>query len=126
MSSVPAERNAILMDMSYRAFFYRSKRAPFMTTEFQAQLWGGIQTLLKKDLGDEALRRRFQSGPRGPHYPCIMGHAQQYQKASSSHLNPFTSSSYETMQTPQLTLWDRENREAVRAFQNLEVVQCLL
>ena len=82
MTSVPNERNAILMDTHRHAFFYRSKRATFMTLEFQKQLWNGIQTLLRKDLGDEELRRHFKNGPRGTHFPCIMGHAQQYQKVS--------------------------------------------
>jgi hypothetical protein len=93
MSSVPSERNAILMDMHHLAFFYRSKRATFMTREYEVQLWEGIQTLLKKDLSDEELQRRSRKGPRGPHFPCIMGHAQQYQKVSSYFI-PFSSDSY--------------------------------
>jgi hypothetical protein len=90
MSSMPNKRNVILMDMHHHTFFYRSKRAMFMTLEFQKQLWDGIQTLLKKDLGDAGLRRHFQNGSRGPHFPSIMGHAQQYQKVSFYRISFFS------------------------------------
>lgn len=68
----------MLLDTQHRNFFYRTKRASFIVPAYQKQLCKGIQDLLAQDLQNDELRRRCQNGPRGSHFPCIMGHAQQY------------------------------------------------
>jgi hypothetical protein len=80
--------------------------------------------MLARDLKSEELRRRCKNGPRGPHFPCIMGHAQQYRSVSPPcfEWNSFLTSA----QTPELARWDRENRGAVLAFQKLPVVVALV
>ena len=70
------------MDKSLRITFYRSKRAIFMTPEMQKEFCNGVIDLLLDDLNDLDLMRKCAKGPRGPHFPCIMGHAQQYQSVS--------------------------------------------
>jgi hypothetical protein len=59
MNSILNERNVILMDMHHHMFFYRLKRATFMTLEYQEQLLEGIQNLLMKDSSDEKLQHCF-------------------------------------------------------------------
>ncbi|KAF8227637.1 hypothetical protein L208DRAFT_1405131 [Tricholoma matsutake] len=80
------ERGAAFIDRDGRTFIYRSFRAPWLPA-LAGDLSDTIQALLQDTLRSKAIEKQQLDAPRGPHYPCIIGHCRQYQK--HPHLTAF-------------------------------------
>lgn len=72
---------AIVTDRGSHIFCYRSTQIPW-GDDMKREFCDGIETLLKKQLSDPELKRKCMNGSRGPHYACVLGHAQQYKDVS--------------------------------------------
>lgn len=125
MRSREKEQSAALLDNARRIFVYRSTMASFLECENnRKQLCAAIEFLLGESLVNEDLMREFDGASRGPHFALIVGHARQYTQA---RLLPCTSAiSHKSAQKPELTEWDRDNRDRVLEFRQLSVVNQLV
>ena len=72
---------ALLIDKELKTFAYRSTQFGFLKDNADA-LHTAIETLLRPHLNNPKLAAEYVNGSRGSHFPCIIGHHQQYTKVS--------------------------------------------
>lgn len=92
--------------------------------EQKIEFCDGIERLLAPQLNDPEVMKQCREGTRGPHFACILGHAQQYRKVISTL--PLLAFFLTFPKTPEISLWDRDNRDAVLEFQALPSVRNLM
>jgi hypothetical protein len=73
----------VLVDSEGRTFVYRTAPLPWLA-ELSIPFHGACQALLSQALGSAALAAKNAKNDRGPHFPCILGHYQQYASVSPS------------------------------------------
>jgi hypothetical protein len=79
--SVLKERGTFIVDADGCVFTYRSFRAQWLCLQ-AGELSEAIRALLGDSLSNPLLRKKCKDGPRGSHFPCIIGHQRQYQRVS--------------------------------------------
>jgi hypothetical protein len=79
--SVPKERGTFIVDADGCMFTYRSFRAQWLCLQ-AGELSKAIEALLGDTLSNPLQETKHKDGPRGPHFPCIIGHQRQYQRVS--------------------------------------------
>jgi hypothetical protein len=79
--SVPKERGTFIVDADGCVFTYRSFRAQWLRLQ-AGELDEAIKALLGDTLSNPSLKKGHKDGPRGSHFPCIIGHQRQYQRVS--------------------------------------------
>jgi hypothetical protein len=121
--SVPKERGTFIVDADGCVFTYRSFRAHWLCLHAR-ELFEAIQALLGDALSNPSLEKKCKHGPRGPHFPCIIGHQRQYQRVgkrieAGSGQMELTPSSF---QDADLTAFHKSNLVKVEAFMKTPII----
>ncbi|KAF8220690.1 hypothetical protein L208DRAFT_1035742, partial [Tricholoma matsutake] len=101
---IPYPRGTFLVDADGCVFTYRSFQAQWLHSQ-AGELSEATQALLGDALMDQSLEKKCKLGPRGPHFPCIIGHQQQYQRSTN------------------LTTFHKNNLAKVEVFMKAPIIQ---
>ncbi|PPQ98313.1 hypothetical protein CVT26_013513, partial [Gymnopilus dilepis] len=97
---------ALLIDRELRTFGYRTTQFNFIRDNIDS-LHSAIEALLRPHLDNPKLAAQHRNGSRGSHFPCIIGHHQQYTTS------------------PTLTQFHIQNADAVQYFCNTPIFKRL-
>ncbi|KAF8891504.1 hypothetical protein CPB84DRAFT_1848987 [Gymnopilus junonius] len=104
--SLSKPKPALLIDRELRTFGYRTTQFDWIKDNADA-LHSAIESVLRPHLDNPKLAAEHANGSRGPHFPCVIGHHQQYTKA------------------PTLTQFHIQNVDAVKKFCESPIIQRL-